>query len=398
MVLDQATLFMLATSITGLLGMFLLVLWLQERSMRALAWWGGAYLMGASAVTLWGVQGMAFVPLEFPNAPLFIACGMIWSGARLFHGRAVLSGALFAGAAVWFVGMQFPDFAASGQARVVLSSLVIAFYAFLTAFELRRERRRELATRFLWIAIPMLHRRCVPGAGRIDRGAAEGHIPRRAVRAVRIRNRDLCGRHGLRRRGDGEGTRRDGAQDRGDDRPAHRSVQPARLHRSGQPDDRAAWRKSQPISVMMFDLDRFKSINDRFGHSVGDHALKVFAAAASANVRASDVPGRLGGEEFAAIIPGNAADAGLVAERLRVAFQAAGVVISGHEIGATVSIGIVTATAPAQLDALLARGDSALYRAKHNGRNRVEFDQYGGQPFRAPQPIPAPGQTLAALR
>jgi len=149
---------------------------------------------------------------------------------------------------------------------------------------------------------------------------------------------------------------------------------------------------------MMFDLDRFKSINDRFGHSVGDDALKVFAAAASANVRASDVPGRLGGEEFAAIIPGNAADAGLVAERLRVAFQAAGVVISGHEIGATVSIGIVTATAPAQLDALLARGDAALYRAKHNGRNRVEFDQYGGQPFRAPQPIPAPGQTLAALR
>jgi len=68
MVLDQATLFMLATSITGLLGMFLLVLWLQERSMRALAWWGGAYLMGASAVTLWGVQGMAFVPLELPNA------------------------------------------------------------------------------------------------------------------------------------------------------------------------------------------------------------------------------------------------------------------------------------------------------------------------------------------
>lgn len=99
MVLDQTTLFMLATSITGLLGMFLLVLWLQERSMRALAWWGGAYLMGASAVTLWGVQGMAFVPLEFPNAPLFIACGMIWSGARLFHGRAVLSGALFDGAA-----------------------------------------------------------------------------------------------------------------------------------------------------------------------------------------------------------------------------------------------------------------------------------------------------------
>ena len=59
MILDQATLFTVATSITGLLGVFLLVLWLQERSMRALAWWGGAYLMGAFAVTLWGAQGSA---------------------------------------------------------------------------------------------------------------------------------------------------------------------------------------------------------------------------------------------------------------------------------------------------------------------------------------------------
>ncbi len=92
-----------------------------------------------------------------PNALLFIACGMIWSGARLFHGRAVLSGALFSGAVVWFVAMQFPDFAESGHARVVLSSVVIALYAFLTAFELRRERRRELAARWLWIAIPLLH-------------------------------------------------------------------------------------------------------------------------------------------------------------------------------------------------------------------------------------------------
>ena len=63
--------------------------------------------------------------------------------------------------------------------------------------------------------------------------------------------------------------------------------------------------------MLLFDLDKFKSINDRFGHAVGDDALKVFAATASANMRATDVIGRLGGEEFAAIIPGNAADAGL---------------------------------------------------------------------------------------
>jgi hypothetical protein len=62
MVLDQATLFAVATSITGLLGIFLLLLWWQERGMRALAWWGGAYLMGACAVTLWAPKGLPRTP------------------------------------------------------------------------------------------------------------------------------------------------------------------------------------------------------------------------------------------------------------------------------------------------------------------------------------------------
>ena len=157
-------------------------------------------------------------------------------------------------------------------------------------------------------------------------------------------------------------------------------------------------RKSQPVSLLVFDLDKFKSINDRFGHAVGDDALKVFAATASANVRSTDVIGRLGGEEFACIIPGNAAEAGLVAERLRAAFQAAGVVISGQEIGATVSIGVATAIPPVEIDPLLARADAALYRAKHNGRNRVEFDRAEpAKPWQLGQ-FRAFGQAVAALR
>ena len=110
----------------------------------------------------------------------------------------------------------------------------------------------------------------------------------------------------------------------------------------------------------------------------------------------TDVIGRLGGEEFAAIIPGNAVEAGLVAERLRTAFQEAGVVISGHEMGATVSIGVATGFAPVELDPMLARADAALYRAKLNGRNRVEFDQPDAEPVATPDPepqaIPALGQ------
>jgi len=131
-------------------------------------------------------------------------------------------------------------------------------------------------------------------------------------------------------------------------------------------------RKSLPVSVLMFDLDRFKSINDRYGHAVGDDALKRFADTAAASMRSTDIIGRLGGEEFAAIIPGTPAEAAMVAERVRTAFEVAGVEISSHLIGATVSIGVATAVPPVATASLLSRADAALYRAKHNGRNRVE--------------------------
>jgi diguanylate cyclase (GGDEF)-like protein len=120
-------------------------------------------------------------------------------------------------------------------------------------------------------------------------------------------------------------------------------------------------------------------------------------------MRATDVIGRLGGEEFAAIIPGSAEDAAMVAERVRAAFQEAGIVISSHPIGATVSIGLACAVPPVDIDSLLARADAALYRAKHNGRNRVEIaDAAMPAPAEAADPAPAaaPGQgeLAAALR
>jgi hypothetical protein len=158
MSLDTQTLFTVATCITALLGVFLLVVWVQERSVRALAWWGAAYLMGGSAVALWGAQGrVPYMTADMPNALLFAACGMIWTGARLFHGRNILPGALLCGATVWLIAMKFPAFEHSEKARVVLSSLIIASYTFFTAFELRRERRRPLKGPWLSIWVPLLH-------------------------------------------------------------------------------------------------------------------------------------------------------------------------------------------------------------------------------------------------
>ena len=146
------------------------------------------------------------------------------------------------------------------------------------------------------------------------------------------------------------------------------------------------------VSVLAFDLDHFKSINDRFGHAVGDDALKLFAATARANVRTTDVLARLGGEEFVAIIPGGAAEAVMVGERLRAAFQSAAVEISTHKIGATVSVGVATAMAPAQIDHMLERADVALYSAKTGGRNRVEMAS--GEPMAELPRTPAAPQNV----
>jgi diguanylate cyclase (GGDEF)-like protein len=280
----------------------------------------------------------------------------------------------------------------------VLSSFIIALYAFLTAFELRRERRRRLADLWLSVAIPCLHAAVflAPAAAVVlvpSAVTADGlfamlafetviYVVGTAFVVVVVAKEHVALVHKTAAMTDlltGLFNRRAFLES------ANRIIA-------------QRGRKSHPVSVLLFDLDKFKSINDRFGHAVGDDALKVFAATASANVRSSDVVGRLGGEEFACIIPGNAAEAGLVAERLRVAFQAAGVVIAGHEMGATVSTGVATAIAPCEIEPLLARADAALYRAKHNGRNRVAFDTGEPAPAAPQRAAPAQGRAVAAMR
>lgn len=401
MVLDQATLCTVATGITGLLGVFLIVLWIQERTVRALGWWGAAYLMGASAVTLGGTHdAFGVIPTELPNVMLFASCGMIWSGARLFHGRRVLPGAMFIGAVVWYAAMQQPAFVHSVVARVVLSSLVIAGYAFLTAFELRRERRRELFAHWQSFAIPFLHsavflapvslfvllppNASVDGLFALIAFETVIYVVGTAFVVVVMAKERVALVHKTAAMTDlltGLFNRR-AFLEAADRLIAQRA------------------RRSLPVSVLVFDLDKFKSINDRFGHAVGDEALRVFATAASANMRATDVIGRLGGEEFVAIIPGNAVDAAVVANRVRVAFQAVGVEISGHQIGATVSVGVASALAPVELDDMLARADAALYRAKNHGRNRVESagEAPSAIPANADSDVPVLGSTAVAMR
>ena len=130
-------------------------------------------------------------------------------------------------------------------------------------------------------------------------------------------------------------------------------------------------RKSQPVSLLMFDLDHFKQINDEFGHSVGDTALKAFAQGISQHVRETDVFGRLGGEEFGLLICESAPEALQTAERLKQVVSKLQISLENATLSMTTSIGIADGQPNSTIESLMHDADQALYRAKSAGRNQV---------------------------
>ena len=377
MFLDVTTLFIVSTCIAGLLGLLLFFAWNQDRNVHALAWWGTAYIVGGVGVGLWIAEAAGISEPLFDgssNALLFVACATIWNGARLFYGRKVRPYALAAGAIVWIVACQIPSFAQSDIYRIVLSSLIVSLYTFATASEIWSDRRKR--TRSPWAAtlMPILHGLVflppiplavaqtgetallssgwmavftletllyVVGTAFIVLMMAKERAE--SLYKVAAATDPLTGL--LNRRG---------------------FMELARLMAT------RGTRKNDRLSVLMFDLDHFKRINDRFGHAVGDAALCTFAESIQRTMREGDVIGRLGGEEFAVMVLGSANDAAIAAERVRAAFEAAGAVIAGNPIGATVSIGVADGLARVcSIEQMLSRADAALYTAKQEGRNRV---------------------------
>jgi diguanylate cyclase (GGDEF)-like protein len=132
-------------------------------------------------------------------------------------------------------------------------------------------------------------------------------------------------------------------------------------------------RYHRPLTMLMVDIDHFKSVNDRFGHNAGDDALTFVAKACQECTRATDIIGRMGGEEFAMLLPETDMDqAGVVAERLRKNVSERPVTIDNASLGITVSVGVATATlSMSGIKTLIKLADEGLYQAKFDGRNRV---------------------------
>ena len=138
MPLDIPTLIIVSIFVTTILGLLLLFVWVQDRSIQALAWWGSAYLIaGLSIAMLSGKLPLNYaVSVDIASAMLFVACGLSWHAARLFDDKPVRPFAMFAGALIWLLACLIPQFAISPMGRMIVSSLIVSNYTLVTAFEL----------------------------------------------------------------------------------------------------------------------------------------------------------------------------------------------------------------------------------------------------------------------
>ncbi len=375
MSLDISTLYLVASLVAAMLGALLFFFWKQER-IAALGWWGAAYILGGIAIATWALAGAYLGTLGEVVLTMvgFVACGMVWNAARVFHGRATSWLGILAGAVLWAAaGFNLPD---TSSLRVIAGAAIVATYAAMTANELWSERRKALQARWPAIAIPAMHGFVLMlpillgDFLRGDGGALDvrsGWVAAFAIELVLYAVGTVFIIFML----VSERTVK-----------AHKtaaSIDPLTglFNRRGFSEltGRMISREQtagRPVTVLIFDIDHFKSVNDRFGHPAGDEILKLFANVLVHTLRITDIVGRIGGEEFAAMLPCPIDEAVIAAERVRTVFASAGVQVDETPLATSVSIGVAGGPAGTDLNALLAAADTALYRAKRGGRNRVE--------------------------
>lgn len=370
---EISTLYVLATLVATMLGGLLLHFARREK-IAALNWWGAAYVLGAAAIAVWAAFGslLGETLSDILAAVGIGACGLIWTAARVFHGRRPVPLVIAGGIAVWLIVLIFPD--QLSPHRLTIAAAIVAVYVGLSADQLWSERRKALQRGWPALAMPVLHAAVLllpiligdiigssPSSGNTIWATifaielvlyAVGTVfvilmlvSERTVRLHKVAasTDPLTGL--FNRRGFAEAT----------------ACMIAHEAKGGA-----------PVSLLVFDLDHFKSINDRFGHPAGDEILKLFASTVTTTLRTTDISGRLGGEEFAALLPCSAVEATTAAERVREAFANSGIIIDDVPVDTTVSIGIASGPVGTGFDALLAIADAALYRAKRAGRNRIE--------------------------
>lgn len=380
MQLDLQTLSVVTVFVTALLGALLVFAGLQNRAVRAPMMWGASYIVSAVGLALITTHGAVpdWLSINVANALVLFGCALIWAGARMFDGQPVRPGLVLAAPTLWLIACTVPAFAADINLRVVLASALMAMLTAITAEEFWCGRSEALMSRWptvcallayaavLLARIPATLLSPILSGQSLMSGVsfallAFGTLLFTVVLAFLLLNM---------------------AKERSELKHKIASlIDPL----SGVPNRRAFIDGAErlllqqsldfePLAVFLFDLDRFKLINDRLGHGTGDVVLQLFAATATRTLGSDVLFGRIGGEEFAAVLAvGDLGEAEAIADRVRRNFETAAQGHGDDELRPSVSVGVALGCNPqAAVAELLSSADEALYRAKANGRNRVE--------------------------
>jgi len=374
--LDTPTLMTMESFVAACAGAVLLIVWSQNRKASALALWGLANIVVAAGIFSLMLGSAMHQPgwSILGSTLLALATGLMWKAARAFDGKSgrlvlALVGPAVVGLASAVPGMR--DVAGS------LSLGVGAFYYFAAAITLWLARQERLAARWPIIVLTAVHAGVLSiGAyGTFHGSTGQDEVPSVMSWFGLIHFETIIFRLGtavfilalVKERN--EAATRTAANIDALTGIANRAA----FMESGERIMARCRRESAPVSVVMFDLDRFKAVNDTYGHAVGDDVIRKFCEVAAAALRPDDVFGRIGGEEFAAVLAGSGIEAaGVRADRICASFAETCRFVGDHAVNATVSGGVsASANGEHALSALLEYSDVALYRAKAEGRNRV---------------------------
>ncbi|MEP0323440.1 GGDEF domain-containing protein [Bauldia litoralis] len=390
MTLDLPTLMAAGSFVAAMSAVFIFFAWQQSRDGRALLWWAAGDLFYAAGLVLLVVGTIPGYGIMRAMGGIVcaVAPALFWTSARRFDDRPppylLILVALLLPVAMLAFRASYPSL------EFAVTLAVIAAMTAATAWEFWRGREDGLKARWPLVGLCLLQ--CsvfVAGAIEVATGrVVDGPVPLTswfgsihfvsvlfslgtAVFIVALSRERSVSLH----KRVAETDDLTGMLNRG----ALMSHADEALRKSSAAE--------KPMSVILFDLDNFKSINDRFGHAAGDDVLRQFGKVVSTELRPTDRVGRIGGEEFVVVLPQTSlAEAFALAERIRETFAVRCASLDGLPVKATVSAGVTTARPRSSLDALLAAADDGLYLAKQNGRNRVERprrgpDDSGGLPL-----------------
>jgi diguanylate cyclase (GGDEF)-like protein len=380
MQIDSFTVLLFALFIKLVLGGLFAVFWLKNRTSPWFMWWGVALASGSVTAALFMLRTTIenYLTLGVGNAFLLIGVLCTWQGTRTFGRRNALWLPVLAVPTVWLAICLVPGFIETIEYRIALSSTTVATLFGLACWECWRDRHEALSSRwpvivilaslvlFFALRIPLMHFLPFPfGALPMQPGwlgafnlILFGHTFLLVVLVVAMSKERLE----LEQRTKAQTDPLTGALNRRAFMARGERLVVRHRH------------EDATLSLLFLDLDHFKALNDRFGHSGGDDVLTCFVGLVNACIRPTDFLFRMGGEEFCCLLPYTGVEqAALVAERIRQQVEAASVIVGGMPAKATVSIGIAsTEEFGYDLDALIRQADNAVYAAKRAGRNRVE--------------------------